>query len=52
MRNNDRRAEPAPAPEPPVDDITVAFTPRQLAAGAAIIAAIVLLIANRRRRNR
>ena len=42
MDNNDRRAdpEPAPAPEPP-SDVTIAFTPRQLAAGAPLSAAEV-----------
>jgi hypothetical protein len=51
MRNNDRPAEPR-ADAPPEPDYAIAFTPRQLAGGFAILAALLLLVLRRRRRKR
>lgn len=58
MRNSDRPPEPAGALAAPVvppdelaePDYTIAFTPRQLAGGFAILAALLLLVFRRRRR--
>lgn len=48
MRNNDRVPELPDARAEP--DYTIAFTPRQLAGGFAILAALLLLVLRRRRR--
>jgi hypothetical protein len=52
MRNNDRPDKPESAPAPPEPDYAIAFTPRQLAGGFAILAALLLLVLRRRRRKR
>jgi hypothetical protein len=48
MRNGDR--VPVPPDERAEPDYTIAFTPRQLAGGFAIVAALLLLVLRRRRR--
>ena len=47
MRNEDRQVSPGDAPREP--EYSVAFSPRQVAGGFAILAALILLILRRRR---
>ena len=46
MRNEDRRAGAGEVREP---DYSVAFSPRQVAGGFAILAALIVLVLRRRR---
>jgi len=44
--------DPAPTGGPSADELRVAFTPGQVAAGFGIIAALILLVVGRRRGKR
>jgi hypothetical protein len=46
---NGRTPPPVDAAESPPADYTVAFSPRQVAGGFAILAALLLLVVRRRR---
>ena len=50
MRNEDRPDDVPAGPDPSREpEYTVAFSPRQVAGGFAIIAALILLLVRRRR---
>ena len=48
----ERPAPEPPAPEPPAPDLAIAFGPRQILGGFALIAALILLLLRRRRGDR